>query len=87
MTRFRLGIPWLGVVALVIAGLVTVMAGQVRVGGGVMALGLFAGAMMRAVLPERYVLDIKVRSRTVDIAGYALLAVVTLVAFGVVKLG
>ena len=87
MTRFRLGIPWLVVVGLVVAGLITVMAGQVRPGGVVMSLGLFAGAVMRAVLPERYVLDIKVRSRSVDIAGYSLLAVITLVAFGVVKLG
>lgn len=87
MTRFRLGIPWFVVVAFVLAGLATILFGSVRPGGVLMSLGLFAGAAMRAVLPERYVLDLKVRSRTVDIAGYALLGVIALVAFGVVKLG
>lgn len=87
MTRFRLGMPWLVVSALVLTGLVTVLAGGVRPGGVIMALGLFAGAAMRAMLPERYVLDIRVRSRGVDVLGYVLLAVIALVAFNAVKLG
>lgn len=87
MTRFRLGAAWFVVVAFVVAGLLMVLFGSVRPGGVLMALGLFAGAAMRAVLPERYVLDIKVRSRGVDMVGYLALAIVVLVAFNIVKLG
>lgn len=87
MTRSHLGVPWMTVAGLVLAGFLVAMLGGVRLGGSLMALGLLAGAAMRAVLPERYVLDIKVRSRPVDIAGYTVLAVVAFLAFTTVKLG
>lgn len=87
MTRFRLGVAWFVVVAFVVAGLLTVLCGSVRPGGVLMTLGLFAGAVMRALLPERYVLDIKVRSRGVDVVGYLVLGVAVLAVFNIVKLG
>lgn len=86
MTQFRLGPPWFAVVGLMLLGLIVVLAGSVRTGGVIIALGLAVGGGLRAALPTRYVPDLAVRSRTADVAGYLLLAVVTFVAFTGVKL-
>lgn len=87
MSHFKLGVPWLVVVLPVALGLAVVFGGHVRVGGILMAVGPLLGAIMRAVLPERVVPDLKVRSRGTDVALYALGAIVTFVAFTGVKLG
>lgn len=86
MIRFNLGVPWAVVMGFVLAGAIIVVAGATKFGGVIMAMGPLAGCAMRAVLPERYVLDIKVRSRPVDIVLYGLAGVTVLTAFLLVRL-
>lgn len=86
MRPFRLGMPWMLVAGFLGLGMLVTVIGHVRVGGWFMGFGLFVGAMMRALLPEQYVQDIKVRSRTTDMVGYTALGLVLIVVVMTLKL-
>lgn len=79
MKAFRLGLPWMIVAGLLGLGMFVCLLGHVRVGGWFMGFALFVGAMMRTLLPEPLVEDIRVRSRTTDIIGYTLLGLTIIV--------
>lgn len=86
MRQFRLGIPWLSVAGLLLLGFVVALTVSVRWGGVIMAIALFTGAAWRAFVPERFVLDLKVRSRVVDIAMYSIFGFLVLLVFGAAQL-
>lgn len=69
-----LGVGVLGAVA-------AMLAGSYRLAGYVLAAGLLGGALLRAALPTRWVGDLAVRSRFVDVllmgAGATVLAVLS----------
>lgn len=55
-----------------------------RAGGYILAASLGVAAVFRAVLPERYCLGLLVRTRRMDVAAAAVLAVAVAVVAGVV---
>ena len=74
MPSQRLTGPWLVLAAGVSAALVAVVAGQVRLGGYLLAASLAALAVLRLTLPARAVGAVAVRSRGVDVLGLSLAA-------------
>jgi hypothetical protein len=81
-SRLAVQLPYLIVLAGVVAGLLTVRGGNQAVRGGtlVVAGALLAGALARLVLPERRVGMLASRRRLVDVAALAILGIGLLVA-------
>lgn len=75
-------LPYLLVLAGVVAGLIAVRGGNQAVRGGtlVVAGALLAGALARLVLPERRVGMLASRRRLVDVAALTILGIGLLVA-------
>jgi hypothetical protein len=74
-------VPYLLVLAAVIAGLTLIWQGQqhVRAGTLTVAGALFAAALARLVLPERWAVMLATRRRYMDVTALAILAVGLLV--------
>ena len=78
MTSARFGALWL-VAAALISGLTVIGFGHVRRGGLVVAGALFAGALLRLVLPSAPAGGLVVRSRPTDVLFLLGMAVALLV--------
>jgi hypothetical protein len=81
-SRLTAQLPYLIVLAGVVAGLITIRGGNQAVRGGtlVIAGALLAGALARLVLPDKRVGMLASRRRLLDVAALALLGIGLLVA-------
>lgn len=82
----RLRGPWLVLAGGVAASVLAIVAGQLRLGGYLLAATFALTAALRLTLPTRVVGAVAVRSRTVDVIGLLLTAVAAAVLTYTLKL-
>jgi hypothetical protein len=83
---FRVLGPWWFVAPVVAAGVLLIGAGQMRLGGQVMAGGFLIGACVRAVTTKRQAGGLAVRNKVLDVVVLLALAIGVLIASATVKL-
>ena len=67
--------PWLVLAVGIAAAVLAIVAGQLRLGGYLLAVTFALTAAVRLALPTRVVGAVAVRSRTIDVIGLLLTAV------------
>lgn len=86
MRRPPLGPAWCTLAVLATASFATILLGNVRNGGYLLAATVGFGALLRLVLPEDSVGGIALRRRSTDVLLYCALAASVATVFAIVRL-